>query len=135
MSTVIGGVTLTSDMYFSDEYKYKTVNASVEKTIGGGIVVQEFQAVEAGRLVTLESTDKQGFQTKAIVDSLMALASTPGYTYTLTITTSGSTTFTRTVRFRNEVDGGAVQFEPAHSAGGIRKSTDYFKGTIYLMVV
>jgi len=135
MSTVLGGVTLTSDMYFADEYKYKTVNASVEKTIGGGIVIQEFQAVEAGRLITLESTENQGLQTKAVVDALMALASGPGYTYTLTIITPGSTTFTRTVRFRNEEEGGAVQFDHHISAGGIRKSTDYFKGTIYLMVV
>lgn len=111
------------------------IAAEVTPTIGGGIVVQEFEAVEAGRKVTLVSTDTQGFQSKSTVDSLKALAdSGAGNTFTLTIT-SNAQTFTKTVRFRYEVDGGPVQFEPVQARDGLHSSTIHYKGIISLMVM
>lgn len=135
MSTTIGSVTLDYDMPLVDEYNYKLVNASVEKTIGGGVVIQEFGAVEKGRELTLQSTESIGFQLKSTIDALMALAAISGATYTLTITTTGGGSLTKTVRFRNEVDGGAVQFEPHQQRDGIHADTTYYGGAIYLMVV
>jgi len=135
MSTVIGTVTLDRDMIFNDEYGYNMVMAEATPTLGGGIVVQEFMALEAGRPVTLASTETQGLQLKSTVDALKALSdSGAGNTYTLTIS-SNSQTFTKTVRFRNELDGGAVAFEPFQVRDGLQSTTMCYKGSIFLMVV
>ena len=135
MSTTIGTVTLDRDMVFENEYEYNMVNAEVTPTIGGGIVVQEFEKLESGRLVTLSSTESQGLQQKSTVDSLKALAdSGAGNTYTLTIS-SNSESFTKTVRFRHEVEGGPVQFQPIQVRDGLHSDTVLYKGTVYLMVM
>jgi hypothetical protein len=135
MSTVIGTVTLDRDMIFSDEYSYNMVSAESVPTIGGGVVVQEFMALEAGRNVTLVSTDTQGMQLKSTVDDLKALCdSGAGNTYTLTIS-SNSQTFTKTVRFRNELDGGAVVFEPVQVRQGLHDDAIYYMGSVFLMVI
>lgn len=133
MSTVIGTVTLDKDMVFSDEYDYSLINASVTDTIGGGVVVQEFDAVEKGRPVTLVSTETQGLQLKSTVDSLKALAdSGANNTYTLTII-SNALTFTKTVRFRNEL--GAVKAEPMQVRDGLHSGTIWYRMEIFLMVM
>ena len=135
MSTVIGSITHDKDMIFSDEYNYTLINAEVTPTLGGGIVVQEFDAIEAGRNVTLVSTESQGLQLKSTVDALKALSdSGAGNTYSLAISSNGET-FTKTVRFRNELDGGAVVFEPCQVRDGIHSGGVYFKGSIFLMVI
>ena len=135
MSTTIGTVTLDRDMIFSDEYMYNMINAEVEPTLGGGVVAQEFEAVEAGRPVTLVSSETQGLQSKSTVDDLKDLAdSGASNTYTLTIS-SNSQTFTKTVRFRHEVDGGPVQFQPVMDRDGLHSDAVHYKGTIYLMVM
>jgi len=135
MSTTIGSVTLDRDMIFSDEFDYRMVNAEVTNTLGGGIVIQEFMGLEAGRSITLVSTESQGLQRKSTVNTLKDLAdSGVGNTYTLTIS-SNSQTFTKTVRFRHEVEGGPVQFQPIQVRDGLHGSDIYYKGTIYLMVV
>ena len=135
MSTTIGTVTLDRDMIFENEYEYNMVSAEVTPTIGGGIVVQEFEALEKGRLVTLISTETQGLQLKSTVDSLKALAdSGAGSTYSLAISSNGES-FSKTVRFRHEIEGGPVQFQPMQVRDGLHGDTVYYKGTIYLMVV
>ena len=68
MSTVIGTITLDNDLILDNEYEYSLINASVENTIGGGIVVQEFNKLEKGRNIVLRSTDSQGLQLKSTVD-------------------------------------------------------------------
>ena len=135
MSTTIGTVTLDRDMIFDDEYAYNLISSEVTPTLGGGIVVQEFVALEAGRPVTLVSTESQGLQLKSTVDDLKALSdSGAGNTYTLSIVSNGET-FTKTVRFRNELDGGAVVFEPCQVRDGLHDNTVFYKGSIYLMVI
>lgn len=134
MSTVIGSVTLDNDLVLVDEYAYNRISADVESTISGGIVLQEFSKLEKGRHITLESRDSLGWQQKSTVDALKALCdSTPYATHTLTIT-SGQT-FTKTVRFRNEVDGGAVRAEPIAERPGYHETGVYYKVRVYLMVV
>ena len=133
MSTQIGSVTLDNDVPFIDEYSFAGVNASVEPTLGGGVIVQEFERLEVGRPITLESTESMGWQRKSTVDALKALAdSGVNNTYTLTIV-SGQT-FTKTVRFRHEVDGGPVQADPLQARPGYHEASVYYKVRIYLMV-
>lgn len=135
MTTTIGSVTLDKDMVFSDEYSYNRISAEVTPTLGGGVVVQEFALVEAGRSITLISTESQGLQLKSTVDALKALCdSGAGNTHTLTITSNGET-FTKTVRFRNELDGGGIVFEPLQVRDGLHGQGVYYKGTIFLMVI
>ena len=135
MSTVIGTVTLDKDMILENQFSYNMISAEVVPTLGGGVVVQEFMALEAGRLITLVSTETQGLQLKSTVEALKTLSdSGAGNTYTLTIS-SNSQTFTKTVRFRNELEGGAVIFEPMQVRDGLHSSSTYYKGSIFLMVI
>jgi len=134
MTTTIGGITLDRDMIFDNEYNYSSVRAEVTPTLAGGLIVQEFQATEKGRYVNLVSTDSQGMQKKSTVDALKNLSNIANQTYPLTISSNGKT-FTKTVRFSNEVQGGAVQFSPFQDRQGLHSDTIWYKGTIYLMVV
>jgi hypothetical protein len=134
MTTTIGSVTLSNDMIFQDRENHGQVDASVEKTLGGGIIVQEFERTEKGRPVTLRAANGHGYQEKSVVDDLEALAAVAGATYTLTII-SNSITFSKTVRFRNEEDGGPVQFRQAGiEMDGNRTDGAWMEGTIFLMV-
>jgi hypothetical protein len=138
MTTTLGGVTLDADMYLPDEFTYNLVNASVNPTIGGGVIVQEFTKVEAGRPLTLLSLPTAGMQKKDTVEALMALAAIPNATYSLVISTTNGGSLSKTVRFRNEVEGGAVQFVPFIEREGLPASdgeTSWYKGTLYLMVM
>lgn len=135
MTTVLAGVTLDDDMHLQDEYKYSLVNSSVEKTIGGGIVVQEYQALEKGRKLTLTSLDTTGMLKKSTVDSLIAAAMVAGATFSLVISTTGGGSLTRTVRFRHEVEDGPIQMESAYPRSGLHNTAQWYKGSIYLMVV
>jgi len=105
MTTTIGSVTLDRDMIFEDEFNYSIVDASTVRTLGGGLIVQEFQGTEKGRRITLVSTDSQGLQKKSTVAALRALSDVSNATYQLSIA-SNSKTFSRTVRFVNEESGG-----------------------------
>jgi len=135
MTTTIGGITLDKDMVFEDEYNYNMIGAEVTPTLGGGVIVQEFLKTEVGRPITLVSTESQGLQLKSTVTALKALADAgANNTYSLLISSNGQT-FTKTVRFRAEVDGGPVQFEPMQARDGLHADTIYYKGSIYLMVI
>ena len=93
-----------------------------------------FEAIEKGRLITLVSTDSQGMQKKSTVQLLKDLSQIANCTYPLVISSNGKT-FTKTVRFANEVQGGAVQFSPFQDRQGLHSDIIYYKGSIYLMVV
>ena len=135
MTTKIGGITLDRDMIFEDEFKTSLVRAEATPTLGGGMVIQEFQIpIEKGRLITLVSTDSQGMQKKSTVQLLKDLSQTANATYPLEIKSNGKTV-TKTVRFANEVQGGAVQFSAFQDRQGLHSDDIYYKGTIYLMVV
>ena len=136
MSTTIGTVTIDQDMYFSDLLKRSKVNASVSPTLGGGVVVQEYTKLDVGRFITLSTKDGMGYQQKSTLDNLQALADVAGATYTFTIVPYAGANYVKTVRFRNELDGGAIQMEPASLAlEGIPRDTVWYEGSIFLMVV
>lgn len=135
MTTSIGLVTLNSDMVWSDEYKWSPLYASVQETLGGGRVIQEFsKPTEIGRVITLQTLDNQGYQNKSTVDALTALTAQPESIYVLTII-SNSITLEKTVRLRNEVDGGAVQFEMSDNMNGLQKAGMKYSGSIYMECV
>lgn len=134
MSTVIGSVTLNEDMSWSDEFQRPLVNSSAEPTIGGGVYVQEFARTESGRPITLESTESGGLQKKSTLTALKALADVPLATYTLTIS-SNSQTVTKTVRFRNEMSEGPIDFAPVQARDGLHGDDVWYRGKISLMVV
>lgn len=134
MTTTIAGITLDRDMIFDNEYNYATVRADVTPTLGGGLIVQEFQATEKGRYINLKSTESQGMQKKSTVDALKEASHIAGQTFPLVISSNGKI-FTKTVRFSNEVQGGAVQFSPFQDRQGLHSDDIWYKGTIYLMVV
>ena len=134
MSTTVGSVTLDEDMAWTDEYKHPLVSASVEPTLGGGVYIQEFVRYEVGRPITLESTENFGFQRKSTVVALKALADVPGATYALTVTSNGET-LSKTVRFRNEESSGPVEFDPLQVRDGLHTDTDWYRGTLKMMVV
>lgn len=133
MSTVIGTCTLDRDLVFENEYDYSLVNASVEDSLAGGKIIQEFQALEKGRAITLISTETQGLQEKSTVDALKALADVAGATYTLTIS-SNSQIFTRTVRFRTELEV-PIEAEPFFPRDGLHGDTILFRVKLYLMII
>jgi hypothetical protein len=63
---------------------------------------------------------------------LQSLADVAGATYTLTISPYVGSDYVRTVRFRNELEGGAVQMEPAMLAlEGIPRDTVWYAGSIF----
>ena len=136
MSTTIGTVSLDQDMYFSDLLKRSKVTASVTPTLGGGAVIQEFSKLDIGRIITLSTKDGMGYQQKSTLDSLQSLADVPGATYTFTIVPYTGSNYVKTVRFRNELDGGAIQMEVASLAlEGVPRDTVWYEGSIFLMVV
>ena len=135
MSTQIGTVILDRDLVFINEYDYSLVYASSTPTIGGGIIVQEFEKTEKGRKVILSSSETQGLQLKSTVDDLVALSNSGANNiFTLTIS-SNSKTFTKTVRFMNEIEGGAIKAEPFQGRDGLHSDTIYYKVELNLMVV
>jgi len=134
MTTTIGDITLDRDMIFEDEYNFSNVRAEVTPTLGGGVVVQEFQALERGRLITLVSTDSQGMQKKSTIEALKAMSNVANQTFPLVISSNGKN-FSRTVRFCSENQGGAVQFSAFQDRQGLHSDSIWYKGSINMMVV
>ena len=134
MTTTIAGITLDRDMVFENEFNHSQVRAEVTPTLGGGVVVQEFQALERGRSISLVSTDSQGMQKKSTIQALKDLSNIANQTFPLTVSSNGKI-FTKTVRFSNEIQGGAVQFSPFQDRQGLHSDDIWYKGMIHLMVV
>jgi len=134
MSTTIGSVTLDRDLVFINEYDYSLVESSTTKTIGGGIIVQEFEVSERGRKIILSSSETQGLQLKSTVDALMDMCNSGVYnTYTLTINSNGST-FSKTVRFIHEMDGSPIKAEPIMPREGFHSDSVFYKVELNLQV-
>jgi hypothetical protein len=134
MTTLIGTVQLDHDMIWENEFNYSTVFASGTKTLGGGLIVQEFFAGEPGRHIVLTSSETQGLQKRSTVEALKELSNIPNATYSLTIQ-SNSKSVSKIVRFMNEESNGAVQFDPIQVRDGLNSDDMWYKGKIYLMVV
>lgn len=123
----LGGVQLPSNLIWEDRYGWSPVTQSVKMTLGGRPIVYSAQ-LQAGRRITLSSSQDMGWVTKEQVDSLMQLADVAGAQYSLTI---GSATFD--VVFRHE-DPPAVEASPLIPRGD-PVAGDYFLCRIKLLTV
>jgi hypothetical protein len=122
-------------MVWIDEYKWNPQNASVQSTLGGGRIVQNFiKTLETGRLITLQTLDGQGYQKKNTIDSLLVLAEQPEAIFTLSIS-HNDLTIEKQVRLANEIEGGAIQFDMSAAMNGLQTDSFYYSGTIFLEIV
>lgn len=123
----IGGITLDSDMIWTDETNWNPVVSSAGRTIGGKQVVQE-KALQGARPITLEGYEDSGWQKRSTVLALKALAAVPGATYSFIYES-----FSAMVRFRHE-DGNSVDFTQLY--GKVNPDGDFwYYGKILLQTV
>lgn len=120
----IGTITLTYPLWYNEYDNTPSVNAEVQGTINGGVIVWEQSVATNAKNITLES-GTSGWQKTAIKDAIKALAAASLGT-TTTITTTADEVIS--VRFRHENSGGAVNFERVYEA----KLFEYYNCKIYL---
>lgn len=76
----IGGVDLNNSLQWTNRFQWANAQNNQRRTLGGIQVIYQ-QTVFAGQPITLEANRDTGWLTKAMVDSLMALAEAdPGAT-------------------------------------------------------
>ena len=128
MTTSIGGVTLDNDLIWKNRHSYKDLTAVAYSAIDGTEIVME---AARGRHfpITLEATEKTGWLKGGVVKSLRELSSVKGAIYTLDINGEEYE-----VRFRNEVNGGAIQMKLVIKTTAPDDNTYYF-GKLHLMSV
>lgn len=126
MTTTIGGVALDNDPIWTDKNSYPDLAAQTYIAIDGSELVLEGRR-GAHFPITLEATEKTGWLKGSTVDSLRSLSSAKGSAYTLLFNGESYT-----VRFRNEVDGGAIQMNYLIDTSAPNDDTWYI-GKINLM--
>ena len=80
----LGGVNLNPSMNWSDRYQSYQVAQSVNRTVGGRAIVFA-TPLRAGRKITFESTQDQGWLQKDVLDVLMGMAGIVGATFLLEV--------------------------------------------------
>ncbi|AOU99906.1 hypothetical protein N5K37_23570 [Delftia tsuruhatensis] len=78
----LGALPLPSGMIWVDEFDWTSVARSSERSITGALLVDE-AAIVAGRPVTLEGEESQGWIRRATLLALMEMADDLGQTYEL----------------------------------------------------
>jgi len=115
----LGSVTLPGDLQWTDEFSWSPVDRSQEYSLTGALIVQEATRL-AGRPITLEAGNPGNgriWLARSVVEALYTLASTPGWSGTLTL--ADSRTFT--VAFREE----GVVAEPVRPIAPLDTSDPY----------
>lgn len=84
MAITLSNVTLRDGLMWVDRYGAQSVSQNMLRTLGG-LPVFYYAKLQSGVLVSLESLDDQGWQTKETVDALYALASVAGAQYVLNL--------------------------------------------------
>jgi len=120
----IGTITLTYPLWWVDFNNTPSVNAEVQNTINGGVIVWEQAVATNAKNITLSSKES-GWQTIAVKDAIKALAAASLGT-TTTITTTADEVIA--VRFRHENTNGAVSFERVYDT----KLFGFYNCNIYL---
>lgn len=114
-------------LQWPDRFTYSPVGQTHQRTLGGQLVTFEASLV-AGRNITLQATQDQGWLTKKQVDDLKAIADTVGNTYSFVYDVD-----TFTVIFDHS-NGPAVDFSLLVPRPNV-EDTDYMSGTIKLLTV
>lgn len=128
MSCVLGGVTFDRDPIWTDRNRYNDISAESSIAIDGSEIVVNAE-IGAQYPITLESTTETGWLSGTTITSLRALSAVVSAYYTLVL---NGTSYT--VRFRNEIDGGAIQVQTLFNLTN-PGATDVWYGTVYLMAV
>lgn len=126
MTTTIGGITLDNDPIWTDKNSRPDLAAQAHTAIDGTEIILEAER-GAHFPVTLEATEKTGWLKGSTVDSLRRLSGVKGVSYTLSLNGESYT-----VRFRNEVDGGAIRMSYLIDTSAPNDDTWYI-GKIHLM--
>lgn len=83
LSDGITTVTINPDLVWADEYAWTPVESVQERTITGGLVIQQALRV-AGRPITLSQEDpRAGWITRTVLEQLRVWAGTPDLELTL----------------------------------------------------
>lgn len=120
------------DLQWEDEFKFSYGAGVAERALDGSIVIQQ-RAYSGGRPITLVGTESTGWQTRAIVESLVELTKDITRSFTLTIG-EGPSQRTFTVRFRHE-DPPVVDFTPITLVPDSPASDFWYYGTVKLRAV
>lgn len=120
----IGTITLTYPLWWVEYDNTPSVNAEVQSTIDGGVIVWEQAVATNAKNITLDS-GTSGWQKIAVKDAIKALVAASIGT-TTTITTTADEVIA--VRFRHENSAGTVNFERVYEA----KLFEYYNCKIYL---
>lgn len=128
-SIILGGVTLSSDMVWEDEFGSQQSVAQTAKRTLGGMPIVLYQQMTKGRPITLTAVAGQGWLTHSQVSAVQQLATNAGSVLTLSI---GTNTFN--VMFRHE-DPPAFIATALDQVGALAPDTGYYLATIKLMTV
>lgn len=123
----LDAITLPPSLTWTDRDNYQPVSQALRRARDGTPVVYH-APILAARPITLESTERSGWMTRAVLDQLQALASTPGSTHSLSI---GAQTFS--VIWRHD-DPPALSAEPL-VARTTHEATDYFRVTLKFLTL
>lgn len=88
MATIVrlDGIDLPSGLIWQDRNAWQPVAQTMERTLGGRPVI-EYQALSAGRPITLQGDRRQGWMTRATCDAVRQLADMAGAVFSLQIHT------------------------------------------------
>ena len=82
MAITLDTVELPADLAWPDRYSWQAVEVNVEYSLTGAAIVQSAEK-QAGRPITLQSTDQRAWVARDTVDALKSLQADPDATYTL----------------------------------------------------
>lgn len=85
-SHFLNGIALPAGMLWVDEFAWAAAKRSVERSITGAQIIDEATKV-AGRPITLQGAQDQGWIRRATLLAVRALADVPGGQYQLTLAT------------------------------------------------
>lgn len=115
-------------LVMANDVSHTGIRSDVAKTLAGGVVIWE-TAEPAGRSIDLLGGEDFGWLERSDLQSLQALASVPGASYTLTTADD-----VLTVRFRNE-SAPAIEATPIVARPNQEPGDWYNRITIKLMEV
>ena len=82
MAIILDTVELPDDLAWPDRYSWQAVDVSVEYSLTGAAIIQSAEK-QAGRPITLQSTERRAWVSRLIVAALKALQADPEATYSL----------------------------------------------------
>ncbi len=115
------------ELTWNDEHRWSPVVQEVQRGLTGSIIVHA-AALQAGRPVTLQSSDRTGWLRLAAVKQLRNWAAGPGQTLTLTVRGD-----TFSVVFRHQ-DAPALEADPVFDVSD-PEDDDFYRVALRLMTV